>query len=53
MNWVASNTTTTCASRVETHGPLGFFMPGADAAARLDSLDPDAFQYEITAREIQ
>jgi hypothetical protein len=33
--------------------PLHFFMyPQAETAeGRLDSLDPDAFRYEITARE--
>ena len=34
--------------------PLGFLMyPQAETGdARLDSLDPDGFKYEITAREI-
>ena len=33
-------------------GSLGFFMypQGETATGRLDSLDPDSFQYEITAR---
>jgi hypothetical protein len=34
--------------------PLPFFMyPQAETAnGRLDSLDPDTFKYEITAREV-
>ena len=37
-----------------TRGPVGFLMyPQAETAnGRLDSLDPDGFRYEITAREL-
>jgi transglutaminase-like putative cysteine protease len=54
MNWMAYN----CAHDVTLPGssgaPIGFFMyPQAETAdGRLDSLDPDSFKYEITAREI-
>ncbi len=54
MNWVAFN----YAQDVRlpgSHGPaLPFFMyPQAETSdGRLDSLDPDAFRYEITAREV-
>ncbi len=54
MNWVALN----YAQDVKLPGSSGlalpFFMyPQAETAAgRLDSLDPEAFRYEITAREV-
>jgi hypothetical protein len=54
MNWMAYN----FAHDVELPGasgkPVGFFMyPQAETKdGRLDSLDPDAFKYEITSKEI-
>ncbi len=54
MNWIAYN----FAHDVELPGslgvPIGFLMyPQAETdSRRLDSLDPDNFRYEITAREI-
>jgi hypothetical protein len=55
MNWVAFNMAHDVTLPGSKRGPLGFFMypQGETAAGRLDSLDPDTFQYEITAREIQ
>jgi transglutaminase-like putative cysteine protease len=55
MNWVAYNTAHDVTLPGSKRGPLGFFMypQGETAAGRLDSLDPDTFQYEITVREIQ
>jgi transglutaminase-like putative cysteine protease len=55
MNWVAYNTAHDVVLPGSKRGPLGFFMypQGETGAGRLDSLDPDAFQYEITAREVQ
>ena len=55
MNWMAYN----FAHDVELPGskgkPVGFFMyPQAESAAgRSDSLDPDAFHYEILSRELK
>ena len=54
MNWIAYNFAHDV-SLPGSKGPsLGFLMyPQAETAqGRLDSLDPDAFKYEITAREI-
>ena len=54
MNWMAYN----FAHDVELPGssgaPIAFFMyPQAETAdGRLDCLDPDGFQYEITSKEI-
>lgn len=54
MNWMAYN----CANDVALPGssgpPLTFFMyPQAETAdGRIDSLDPDSFQYEITSSEL-
>jgi len=54
MNWIAYNTANDVALPGSSGPPLGFFMyPQAETAeGRLDSLDPDTFKYEITAREI-
>jgi transglutaminase-like putative cysteine protease len=55
MNWVGYNTAQDVVLPGAKRGPLGFFMyPQAETiAGRLDPLDPDAFQYEITAREVE
>jgi transglutaminase-like putative cysteine protease len=55
MNWVAYNTAHDVVLPGSKRGPLAFFMypQGETAAGRLDSLDPDTFQYEIAAREVQ
>jgi transglutaminase-like putative cysteine protease len=54
MNWIAYNMANDVALPGSSGPPLGFFMyPQAETAeGRLDSLDPDSFKYEITAREI-
>lgn len=54
MNWVAYNFEHDVALPGSRRKPLPFFMyPQAETAAgALDSLDPDAFKYTITAREI-
>ena len=54
-NWVAYNTAHDVALPEAKHGTLGFLMyPQAETAKeRLDSLDPDAFKYTITSREIK
>jgi transglutaminase-like putative cysteine protease len=54
MNWMAYNFAHDVALPGSTGKPLGFLMyPQAETAdGRLDSLDPDHFKYEITAREI-
>jgi transglutaminase-like putative cysteine protease len=54
MNWIAFNTANEVTLPGSDGSPLGFFMyPQAETAdGRLDSLDPDTFKYEITAREI-
>ena len=53
MNWMAYNFAHDVALPGSSGKPLGFLMyPQAETAdGRLDSLDPDSFQYEITARE--
>lgn len=53
MNWVAYNSAHDVVLPGSRRGPLGFFMyPQAETAeGRLDSLDPETFKYEITARE--
>jgi transglutaminase-like putative cysteine protease len=55
MNWIAYNTANDVALPGSSGPSLGFFMyPQAETAdGRLDSLDPDSFKYEITAREIR
>ena len=54
MNWIAYNFGHDITLPGSTAGPLAFFMyPQAETArGRLDCLDPDAFKYEITAREV-
>ena len=54
MNWMAFNFAHDVALPGSSGAPVGFFMyPQAETAdGRLDSLDPDSFKYEITAREI-
>jgi transglutaminase-like putative cysteine protease len=54
MNWVAYNYGHDVALPGAVSGPLDFLMyPQAETArGRVDSLDPDGFKYEITAREI-
>ncbi len=54
MNWMAFNFAHDVALPGSTGAPVGFFMyPQAETVdGRLDSLDPDSFKYEITAREI-
>jgi transglutaminase-like putative cysteine protease len=54
-NWVAYNFAHDVTLPGSKGGPVGFLMyPQAETAEgqRLDSLDPDSFRYEITAREI-
>ena len=53
MNWMAYNYAQDVVLPGASGPPLHFFMyPQAETAeGRLDSLDPDAFRYEITARE--
>jgi transglutaminase-like putative cysteine protease len=53
MNWMAYNFAHDVALPGSSGAPVGFFMyPQAETAeGRLDSLDPDNFKYEITARE--
>ncbi len=55
MNWLAYNYAHDVALPGASRGKVGFFMyPNAETAqGRLDSLDPDGFQYSITAREIK
>ena len=54
MNWVAYNFGHDVTLPGAASGPLEFLMyPQAETArGRVDSLDPDGFKYEITAREI-
>ena len=54
MNWMAYNFAHDVALPGSGGKPLGFLMyPQAETAdGRLDSLDPDSFRYEITAKEI-
>jgi transglutaminase-like putative cysteine protease len=53
MNWIAFNFAHDVALPGARHAPLGYLMyPQAETAeGLLDSLDPDAFKYEITSRE--
>ena len=55
MNWMAYNFAHDVALPGSSGVPVGFLMyPQAETNdGRLDSLDPDGFKYEITAREIQ
>jgi transglutaminase-like putative cysteine protease len=54
MNWLAYNFAHDVALPGATKGKVGFFMyPQCETAeGRLDSLDPDNFKYQITAKEI-
>jgi transglutaminase-like putative cysteine protease len=54
MNWMAYNFAHDVALPGSSGEPIAFFMyPQAETAdGRLDSLDPDAFKYEITSREM-
>jgi transglutaminase-like putative cysteine protease len=54
MNWIAYNFSHDVTLPGSSGPPVAFFMyPQAETAdGRLDSLDPDNFKYEITAREI-
>jgi transglutaminase-like putative cysteine protease len=53
MNWIAYNFAHDVALPGSTGSPVGFLMyPQAETSeGRLDSLDPDHFQYEITSSE--
>lgn len=55
MNWIAFNFAHDVALHGSSGAPVGFLMyPQAETfGGRVDSLDPDRFRYEITAREIQ
>jgi transglutaminase-like putative cysteine protease len=55
MNWMAYNFGHDVALPGSSGRPLGFLMyPQAETGGnRLDSLNPDSFQYEITSREIR
>ena len=54
MNWLAFNYAADVKLPDSAGDPLAFFMyPQAETAeGRRDSLDPDAFRYTITAREL-
>jgi transglutaminase-like putative cysteine protease len=54
MNWMAYNFGHDVVLPGAKAGPVGFLMyPQAETdAGRLDCLDPDHFQYEITAKEV-
>ncbi|HEY2906873.1 MAG TPA: transglutaminase family protein [Vicinamibacterales bacterium] len=54
MNWVAYNFASNVTLPGSSRKPIGFLMyPQAETAnGPLDSLNPDAFRYQITAREI-
>ena len=54
MNWLAYNTAHDVALPESTRGKIGFLMyPQCETAdGRLDSLDPDNFKYQITARQL-
>jgi transglutaminase-like putative cysteine protease len=54
MNWMAFNFGHDVALPGSAGAPVGFLMyPQAETSAgRLDSLDPDNFRYEITAKQI-
>jgi len=54
MNWMAYNFAHDVALPGSSGSPIAFLMyPQAETAGgRLDSLDPDSFQYEITAKQI-
>jgi transglutaminase-like putative cysteine protease len=54
MNWMAFNFAHDVALPGSAGAPIAFLMyPQAETSAgRIDSLDPDRFRYEITAREL-
>jgi transglutaminase-like putative cysteine protease len=54
MNWVAYNFAHDVPLLGSAGAPVGFLMyPQAETSeGRLDSLDPDTFKYEITAKEV-
>jgi len=54
MNWMAFNFAHDVALPGSSGAPVGFLMyPQAETSTgRLDSLDPDSFHYEITAKQI-
>ncbi len=54
MNWVAYNFASNVTLPGSTRKPIGFLMyPQAETAnGPIDSLNPDSFRYEITAREV-
>jgi transglutaminase-like putative cysteine protease len=54
MNWLAYNFAHDVKLPGSSAAPVGFLMyPQAEVAGRLiDSLDPDAFTYTITAKEV-
>jgi hypothetical protein len=54
MNWVAYNFAHDVTLPGSVGAPVGFFMyqQAETSYGRLDSLDPETFKYEITAREI-
>jgi transglutaminase-like putative cysteine protease len=54
MNWMAYNFAHDVALPASSGKPVGYLMyPQAETAdGRLDSLDPDGFQYDIIAKEI-
>ena len=54
MNWLAFNTAHDVALPKATRGKVAFLMyPQCETAAgRLDTLDPDNFKYQMTAREL-
>jgi len=54
MNWLAFNTAHDVALPKAAHGKVAFLMyPQCETAAgRLDTLDPDNFRYQMTAREL-
>ncbi len=54
MNWMAYNFANDVALPGSSGAAVSFLMyPQAETSeGRLDSLDPDSFRYEITAKEI-
>jgi transglutaminase-like putative cysteine protease len=55
MNWIAYNFAHDVMLPGSSRGSIGYFMypQGETASGRLDSLDPEAFRYSITVREIR
>ncbi|MBI3492735.1 MAG: transglutaminase [Acidobacteria bacterium] len=54
MNWIAYNFANDVTLPGSKGRPIGYFMypQGETANGRLDSLDPDAFRYEIFVKEV-